>query len=137
MTAAKTFSFEIWTLQKAFLREEVRFVIAPGREGRFEVLPGHAPFLFVLRPGVLQIRRPDETNVFVATGEGFLTVEAPRVTALIRTAEHREDIDRRRAELARQRAETRLRDRKPDIDIHRARSALERAKARLKVAETP
>jgi F-type H+-transporting ATPase subunit epsilon len=137
MTAARTFPFEIWTFQKAILREEARFVIAPGREGRFEVLPGHAPFLFALEPGVLQIRRPDGTDDFVATGEGLLVVDADRVTALVRTAELREDIDPRRAELARQRAEKRLNDPAPDIDVRRARSSVKRADARLRVKETP
>ena len=50
MADEKTFSFEILTLQKSFLREDVRFVVAPGREGVFEILPGHAPFVFALKP---------------------------------------------------------------------------------------
>ena len=56
MAGEKTFPFEILTLQKLFLREEVRFVIAPGQEGVFEILPNHAPFVFALKPGPLRIR---------------------------------------------------------------------------------
>ena len=54
----KTFPFEILTLQQMFLREEARFVIAPGQEGVFEILPDHAPFMFGLKPGALRIRTP-------------------------------------------------------------------------------
>ena len=58
MADEKTFPFEILTLQKLLLREDVRFVIAPGQEGVFEILANHAPFVFALKPGALRMRMP-------------------------------------------------------------------------------
>ena len=135
MAEEKTFLFEILTLQKAFLSETVRFVIAPGEEGVFEILPNHAPFVFALKPGPLRMRMPDSKNIYLAIGTGFLVVQKERVTVLTRSAERPEDIDRDRALRAKDRAEKRLQGRTPDIDVPRAQSALHRALARLKVAE--
>jgi F-type H+-transporting ATPase subunit epsilon len=135
MPVQKTFPFEILTLQKTFLREDVRFSIAPGQEGELEVLPGHAHFVFALQPGALHVRRPDGADLHVAVGSGFLVVQKDRTTALVRSAEYAEDIDTGRAERAKGRAEKRLKERPPEVDIDRARLALKRANPRLKVAE--
>ena len=130
----KTFTFEILTLQQLFLQEQARFVIAPGQEGVFEILPNHAQYVFALRPGPLRIRTPDGKDEYVAVGGGFLVVQKERTTVLTRSAELPEEIDVDRAEQAKQRAEERLAMRNPAIDAARAQAALQRALARLKVA---
>jgi F-type H+-transporting ATPase subunit epsilon len=135
MADEKTFPFEILTLQKLFLREEIRFVIAPGQEGVFEVLAHHAPFVFALKPGALRIRLPDGQEQYVAVGTGFLVVQKERTTVLTRSAERPEDIDVERARRAQERAEQRLQQAGPDIDLTRAKASLQRALARLKVAD--
>ena len=135
MADEKTFTFEILTLQKLFLHEDVRFVIAPGQEGVFEIMANHAPFVFALKPGVLRMRMPDGKDQYVSTGVGFLVVQKERTTVMTRSAERPEDIDVARAERAKERAEQRLQTRTPDLDLARAQAALQRALARLKVAE--
>lgn len=131
----KTFQLEILTLQQLFLQQEVRFVVAPGQEGVFEVLPGHAPFVFALKPGALRMRLPDGKDCYVAVGGGFLIVQTERTTVLTRSAERPEQIDLERAQRAKARAEERLALHTPGIDVARAQAALHRALARLKVAE--
>jgi len=135
MADEKTFPFEVLTLQKLFLREEIRFVIAPGQEGVFEILANHAPFVFALKPGPLRMRLPDGQDQYVAVGSGFLVVQKERTTVLARSAERPEDIDVERARRAQERAEQRLQQAAPDIDLPRAKPALQRALARLKVAD--
>lgn len=134
MADEKTFPFEILTLQKLFLREEIRFVIAPGQEGVFEVLAHHAPFVFALKPGPLRMRLPNGEDQYVAVGTGFLVVQKERTTVLTRSAERPEEIDVERASKAKERAEQRLQQ-ATDIDLPRAKAALQRALARLKVAD--
>ena len=133
MSSESTFSFEILTLQKQFLREDVRFVIAPGQEGQFEILPHHAQYVFALKPGVLRMRMPDGEDRYVSVGGGFLVVQKERTTVLTRSAENPNEIDLARAQRAKERAEQRM----PvaGIDQSRAKAALQRALARLKVAE--
>jgi len=61
-----------------------------------------------------------------------------RVTVLVETSEHAEEIDVERATKARERAEERLRRAgagDAEIDALRAQRALERAMARLEVAQ--
>src|SRR5437879_13734852 len=87
MADEKTFPFEILTLQKQFLREGVRFVIAPGQEGMFEVLPNHAPFVFALKPGALRMQMPDRGDRYVAVAGGFRALQKDRATVLTRRAE--------------------------------------------------
>jgi F-type H+-transporting ATPase subunit epsilon len=135
MADEKTFPFEILTLQKLFLREEVRFVIAPGQEGVFEVLAHHAPFVFALKPGPLRMRMPDGQDQYVAVGTGFLVVQKDRTTVLTRSAERPEEIDAERARRAKERAEQRLQQKPPDFDYIRAQASLQRALARLKVTD--
>jgi F-type H+-transporting ATPase subunit epsilon len=136
MANEKTFLFEILTLQKLFLRDDVRFVIAPGQEGVFEILANHAPFVFALKPGPLRMRMPGGQDQCVAVGTGFLIVQKDRTTVLTRSAERSEEIDVDRARRAKERAEQRLQQTTPDIDMTRAQAALQRALARLKVAES-
>jgi F-type H+-transporting ATPase subunit epsilon len=135
MADEKTFPFEILTLQKLFLREEIRFVIAPGQEGVFEVLAHHAPFVFALKPGALRIRLPDGQEQYVAVGTGFLVVQKERTTVLTRSAERSEDIDVERARRAKERAEQRLQQKSADFETARSEASLQRALARLKVAD--
>jgi len=134
MTGDKTFQLEILTLQKACLREPVKFVVAPGQEGVFEILPGHAPFVFALKPGALRLHLPDNQDRHIAVGGGFLVVQPEQTTVLARSAERPEEIDKARAERAKERAEARLADKASAIDSGRAMAALQRALARLKVA---
>ena len=135
MADGKTFPFEILTLQKLFLRDEVRFVIAPGQEGVFEILANHAPFVFALQPGVLRMRMPGGEDQYVAVGTGFLVVQKDRTTVLTRSAERPDEIDLERARRAKERAEQRIQQSSPDVDLTRAQAALQRALARLKVAD--
>jgi F-type H+-transporting ATPase subunit epsilon len=135
MAGEKTFAFEILTLQQLFLQEQVRFVIAPGQEGVFEVLPNHAEFVFALKPGPMRIRTPEGKDEHVAVGTGFLVVQKERTTVLTRSAERPEDIDVERARRAKERAEQRLQEKASDANQARAQAALQRALARLRVAE--
>ncbi|MGH8597144.1 MAG: F0F1 ATP synthase subunit epsilon [Gammaproteobacteria bacterium] len=135
MAGEKTFPFEILTLQKKFLSEDVRFVVAPGQEGVFEILANHAPFVFALKPGGLRIRTPEAKDRHVSVGGGFLVVQKERTTVLTRSAERPEEIDVERAQRAKERAEQRLREKSPDLDMARAQAALQRALVRLKVAQ--
>lgn len=136
MADATTFDFEILTLQRLLLREPAEFVIAPGKEGVFEILAHHAPYVFALQPGPLRMRTAAGTDEYFAVGGGFLVVQKERTTVLTRSVERPAEVEIERATRARERAEKRLANRfAPDIDVPRAQASLQRALARLKVAE--
>src|SRR5262249_6401155 len=132
---------ELATPTRLLVSTEVDEVVAPGSEGYFGVLPGHAAFLTTLGAGELSYRRGADEHHLLVVG-GFAEVSGDRVIILAEDAERPEEIDRPRAEVARQRAEQRLAGRPPsgaqeEIDYSRALSAFQRATARLQVAGRP
>ena len=130
--------FELATPTRQMVSTEADEVVAPGSEGYFGVLPGHAAFLTTLGSGEVSYRHGGEERRLAVIG-GFAEVSGDRVTILAEQAERPEDIYRERAERARQRAEQRLagrtsREGQEEIDYARALAALQRALARLQVA---
>jgi F-type H+-transporting ATPase subunit epsilon len=130
--------FELATPTRMLVTAEVDEVVAPGVEGYFGVLPGHAAFLTTLAPGEVVYRSGQQEHSLAVAG-GFAEVRPERVIILAEHAELPEEIDRERAERARQRAEMRLQGKSPDgstaeIDFARALAALARALTRLLVA---
>jgi len=104
---------ELATPTRQLVSEEVDEVVAPGSEGYFGVLPGHAAFLATLGSGEVVYRRGRD-EVHLAVHGGFAEVTPERVIILAETAERPDEIDRARAERARQRAEQRMTGRDPD-----------------------
>ena len=70
--------------------------------------------------------------IHAVVGMGFVEIVNNRVTLLVETAEKPEEIDVRRAEEAKQRAEERLRQKQSIHEYYHSRAALARAMARLK-----
>ena len=52
---ADTFKFELVTPERMLMSQDAARVVVPGMEGRFTVLPGHAPVISALRPGVIEL----------------------------------------------------------------------------------
>ena len=67
-----------------------------------------------------------------AVGAGFVEIKPDYVILLVGFAEHPEEIDRKRAEAARERAEERLRQKQSIHEYYHSKAALARAVARLK-----
>jgi F-type H+-transporting ATPase subunit epsilon len=132
---ADRITLEIATPMRLVVSETVDEVVAPGVEGYFGVLPGHAPFLTTLGIGEVSYRTGRDTH-YLALAGGFAEVRNDKVIVLADTAERPEEIDRGRAERARERAEQRLSGRGSEeaIDYARAAAALRRALTRLQTA---
>ena len=125
---------ELTTPTRLVVSEEADEVVAPGSEGYFGVLPGHAPFLTTLGAGDLMYRHANREHHLAVSG-GFAEVRNDRVIILADTAERPEEIDRARAERARQRAEQLMSGATgEEVDYAGCSAALARAQARLQVA---
>jgi F-type H+-transporting ATPase subunit epsilon len=131
---ADQLTLEVATPSRLVIGEQVDEVVVPGIEGYFGVLPGHAPLLSTLGIGELMYRiGRDERHV--AVSGGFCEVRNDKVIVLADSAELPNEVDRPRAERARERAEQRLSGRSSEeIDYARATAALARALIRLQVA---
>jgi F-type H+-transporting ATPase subunit epsilon len=97
----------IVTPQGQAFNGEVESVVLPGTEGDFGVLPGHEAFLTALRIGPLELSRGGQTR-FAAVSRGYAEVVDDVVTVMVGTCEFADEIDRERAEKARERTRRQL-----------------------------
>jgi len=131
---AERLTLELATPTRLVVSAEADEVVVPGSQGYFGVLPGHAPLLATLGIGEVTYRIGRDEH-HVAVSGGFAEVRNDKVIILADAAETPADIDRARAERARDRAEARLSGRnQEEIDYARAAAALARALTRLHVA---
>jgi F-type H+-transporting ATPase subunit epsilon len=119
--------------ERRLISEVVDEVVLPGVLGSLGVLPGHAPLLTTLGIGEVVFRRGSVRH-YLSVAWGFAEVLPDRVSILAEVAERAEEIDRARAEQARDRAVDRLKGRDPDTDFNRAQVALQKALVRLQVS---
>jgi len=133
---AEKIQLEVVTPQGAIVSEEVIQVCARGDVGEFCALAHHAPFLSIIRPGVLSYTG-DDTKQNVMINQGFSEVSENKITFLVESGEKSEEIDVERAKAAKERAEKRLSEasQRDDIDSARAEAALHRAIARLRTVQ--
>jgi len=89
---ADTLHFSLVSPERELFSGDVKQVDAPGVEGEFGVLPKHAPFMTVLKPGVVRIHEDNGvTPVFVRGG--FADVTPAGLTILAEEAVRLADVD--------------------------------------------
>jgi F-type H+-transporting ATPase subunit epsilon len=125
---------EVVTPEHLLLSKQVDEVIAPGTDGEFGVLPGHAAFLTTLKIGELQYKIGD-TWSYMAVLWGYAEVNPTKVTILAEIAEKAEDINVERAAQKVAEAEQRLQTGGLPSDLKEAQISLEKARLRKKIAE--
>ena len=132
--AEKTFRLEIIAPERVFYTGDVCMAEYTTTEGNVGVLAGHIPMTQILAPGVLTITEDENTRKTAALHSGFVEIGPEKMTILAESVEWPEEIDVKRAEEARIRAQRRL-DIKEGKDIKRAELALRRALIRESVAK--
>ncbi len=128
---------EVVTPTGAKVNEDVDIVNAPGYGGDFGVLANHAPFLSTIKIGTLTYENGKKRESLMISG-GFCEVSNNKITFLVESAEAGSEIDVERAMRAKERAEKRLAQavqQAENFNRRRAEIALQRALARLKVAK--
>jgi F-type H+-transporting ATPase subunit epsilon len=67
---ADLFKFDLVSPEDLLLSQDVQQVLVPGTEGNFTVLPGHAPMLSTMRPGVIDVtdEAGNEERIYVRGG---------------------------------------------------------------------
>ena len=88
-----TFHFDLVSPERMVFSGEVEHVVVPGSEGEFGVLAHHAPFVSMLRPGILSILGPG-TPQRIVVGGGFAEVAPEGLTVLAELAVPVEEFDR-------------------------------------------
>jgi len=89
---------EVVTPTRILLSEEADMVVAPGGDGDFGILPGHAPLLSTLRPGTMDIYVGGKVSHTLFVAGGFAEVTGDRFTLLAEEAVPVAEIDAAEAE---------------------------------------
>ena len=130
---ADQLQLEIVTPDKMLVKEPADEVTIPGKAGDIGILPGHAPLITELTIGEIAYRHGGKTE-HLSVAWGFAEVLPDKVTILAQTAERAQDIDLKRAQEAKTRAEEALKTAGPDFDYDANAAAIKRAEVRIKVA---
>ena len=83
-----TFTFELVSPERLLSSGQVAMVVVPGTEGDFGVLPGHAPMMSTIRPGVVEVYATEGTtpSARYEIDGGFAEVTAAGLTILAEKA---------------------------------------------------
>ena len=92
---AETFKFELVSPERVLLSGDAEQAQVPGSEGEFTVLPGHAPVISTLRPGVIRVTLKDKGIDDIFVKSGFAEVNPEGLTVLTEHAFITEEADPR------------------------------------------
>jgi F-type H+-transporting ATPase subunit epsilon len=131
-----TYQLDVVTPERVMLSEPVITASAPGTEGEFGVLAGHAPLMSELRPGEVRATLADgRTTSHIVISGGFIEVTATRTTILADSAERADEIDLTRAEADLAAARQMLSDAQAGTaEAAEARQAIAHAETRVRAA---
>src|SRR5258708_35872936 len=97
---ADLIQFELVSPERLQFSRAVEMVVVPGSEGDFGVLPGHAPLISEVRPGVIAVFDGGQVQERIFVAGGFAEVTAERCTVLAEQAMPVAEIDRGAADNA-------------------------------------
>jgi F-type H+-transporting ATPase subunit epsilon len=120
-------AFELVSPEQLLVSEPVDMVVVPGGDGDFGVLPGHAPLISTVRPGVILVYEGREIRDRIFVAGGFAEVTAERCTVLAEQAMPLKEIDAGKTEQD-------LRDAREDVADAAGGPEREAAQRRVDVA---
>ncbi|MBQ9199751.1 MAG: ATP synthase F1 subunit epsilon [Lachnospiraceae bacterium] len=130
--ADNTMKVKIMSPERVFYEGEATFIEFNTTAGMRGIYPKHVPTTMVIQPGVLKIVEPEGERK-AALHTGFVEVLQDSIIMLAESVEWPEEIDEKRAEEAKIRAERRINDNTQDHN--RAELALKRAVLRLQMCK--
>jgi F-type H+-transporting ATPase subunit epsilon len=135
---AATLKLEVVTPTGSVYNKDVDMVTLPGKEGEMGILPMHAPLITLLGDGEIIARHGTGEDRLLVTG-GTAEITADKVSILTVFATDEANIDEKKAEEARQRAEARLKDRdkmSPE-EISLVQASVNHSLAQLRIKRRP
>ncbi len=121
-----TFGLKIIASDRVFYDGRCRKIIIPAPDGEKVVI--------AIAVGIAHLELKEGEWTEVAVGTGFAEIVNNRVTLLVDTAERPEEIDVRRAEEQRERAEEQMRQKQSIQEYYHTQASLARAMNRLRLA---
>ncbi len=89
---ADTMQFDLVSPERRLASVQAREVRIPGADGDLTAMPGHAPLITTLRPGILRIVKADGASDDYAVTGGFAEISAAGTTLLAEEALHVSEV---------------------------------------------
>ena len=134
---ADQIQFELVSPERLLVSQAVEMVVVPGAEGDIGVLPGHAPLISNVRPGIIAIFEGSKVAQRIFVAGGFAEVTPERCTVLAEDATMLEDIDRAAVEVETRTAREDLAEAKDDATRDRLEQAIAVGEAKIAVLDNP
>lgn len=131
---ADTFVLKIVASDRVFYEGPCEMLVFPAIDGSRGVLPQHESMITALAIGELKFLVDGEWK-HAAVSDGFVDIAQNSVVLLADSVELPDEIDIKRAEEAKQRAEERIRQKNSMKEYYRSQLALARAMNRLKITK--
>lgn len=131
-----TVNLDVVSAEESLFSGRIESLQITGSEGELGIMPGHAPLLTSLKPGMARIvKYGGEEEVLYLSG-GMLEVQPNHVTVLADVATRVDDLDEQAALDAKQRAEEHINAQGDDVNYAEAAAELARAVAQLRVIQS-
>lgn len=127
--------FKIVTPECTVFEDIVTQATLPVTDGEVTILPNHRSYIASLKPGEIMVKK-DGQEVLMSTSGGFIEFDKNELIVLADTAERAEEIDLKRAEEAKARAE-KIKTEAVSMDSEeyaRVAAAIQKHAARIRVA---
>lgn len=128
-----TFWLKVLASNREFFSGPVQSVTIPVEDGEMGIMAHHENMVVSTVIGNLRIKDRDGNVEEAIVGYGFTQVMNNRVTVLVDSAEHPDEIDIARAREAEERAKEQLRQKQSIREYEHTQASLARAMSRLKV----
>jgi len=132
---AEKIKFKIVTPERTVFEEEIDQATLPVENGEVTILPNHRSYIASLKAGGEIVLKKSGEEISLAVAGGFIEFANNNLVVLADRAERAEEIDLKRAEEARVRAEALMKEKIVDSgEYARVAAAIEKEMARIKVA---
>lgn len=134
---ADLIQFELVSPERLLLSQPVEMIVIPGSEGDFGVLPGHAPMVATLRPGMIAVFEGNEVRERIFVAGGFVEVTGERCTVLAEQAAPFSALDRNQVETEIREAREDVADAKDEAERALVEHRLDLAETKLTLLDAP
>ena len=126
------FFLTVTACDRVFYKGRALQVVMPLEDGEKAIQAHHENMVFAVDIGEIRIQTQEGEWITGVVGRGFAQVINNRVSILVDTAEHPDEIDVRRAREAKERAQEQLRQKQSIQEYYMSQASLARAMSRLR-----
>jgi len=130
-----TVNLNVVSAEESLFSGSIKSLQITGSEGELGIMPGHAPLLTSLKPGMALITKEDGTEEVIYLSGGMLEVQPNNVIVLADVATRAADLDEQAALDAKKQAEANMNANGVDVDYAAVSAELARAEAQLRVIQ--